>query len=103
MSYVQLVLGIVAIIGQILPLLTGGNSQASETIRTIVEQLQKWLPIILDEVRVLYGPVKEIIGALSESPAALPDQLQKLSQMDSELDAAFEAAAKDVDPDAPAT
>lgn len=100
MNYVQLILGILAIIGQILPLLTGGGSQTTDTIKLIVEQLQKWLPVILQEVTALYGPVKNIIAALGENPGTLPDQLEKLAAIDSELDAAFEAAAKDVDPDA---
>ena len=96
----ELILGIIAIIEQILPLLTGGSAQSTSTIGTIVIQLQKWLPIIIQEGTALVGPVKNIIAALSANPAALSDQLQKLSEIDAQLDVAFEAAAKDVDPDA---
>ena len=94
----ELILGILAIIQQVLPLLTGG-AQATSTIGTIVTQLEKWLPIILQEVSVLYEPVKNIINALGTNPATTADALQKLAAIDSQVDAAFEAAAKDVDPD----
>src|SRR5258706_9618397 len=97
---VELVLGILGIIQQMLPLLTGtGNTQTTNAITTIVDQLTKWLPIILKEVSALYAPVKNIIEALGSSPATTADALQKLAAIDSQVDAAFEAAAKDVDPD----
>ena len=105
MNYVQLILGIFGIIQQILPLLTSssGGTQAGNTITTIVGQLENWLPTILKEVTALYDPVKNIINALSSSPATTDDALQKLAVLDSQVDAAFEAAAKDVDPDAAPT
>ena len=95
----ELILGILAIIQQVLPLLTSGT-QSTNTISTIVTQLEKWLPILVQEVSVLYEPIKNIINALGANPATTADALQKLAAIDSQVDAAFEAAAKDVDPDA---
>src|SRR5258705_13381048 len=101
---VELVLGILGIIQQILPLLTGsGSSQTTNAISSIVDQLTKWLPIILQEVSALYGPVKNIVDALSANPSTTADALEKLAAIDAQVDAAFEAAAKDVDPDATPT
>jgi hypothetical protein len=97
----ELIIGILTIIEQLIPLL-GAGSSATNAITTIVVQLTKWLPTIIREIEVLYGPVKNIITALSASPAAVADQLTQLQQLDAQLDTAFEAAAKDVDPDSPA-
>src|SRR6266436_2699424 len=95
----DLILGVLAIVQQIL-LLLGTSSTSTNAIGTIVTQLEKWLPLIVQEVGVLYEPVKNIIAALSANPATLADQQAKLAVIDAQVDTAFEAAAKDVDPDA---
>ena len=95
--------GILTIIQQLIPLL-GASSASTNVVTTIVAQLIQWLPIIIQEVNVLYQPVKNIIAALQTSPATVADQLTQLQQLDAQLDTAFEAAAAAVDPDAtPAT
>jgi hypothetical protein len=95
----ELLLGVLTLIEQMLPLI--GTSGTSVTaIGNIVVQLNKWLPLIVQEVGVLYQPVKNIIAALSANPATLADQQATLAQIDAQVDTAFEAAAKDVDPDA---
>jgi hypothetical protein len=97
----DLILGVLAIIQQLIPLL-GGSTASTNMVATIVTQLEKWLPMIIQEVDVLYQPVKNIIAALSTSPATVADQAAQLAQLDAQLDAAFEAAAAAVNPDAPA-
>ena len=94
----DLILGVLTIIQQILPLLNSSGT-STNAITTIVTQLEKWLPLIVQEIGVLYGPVKNIIAALSANPATLIEQVATL-EIDAQVDTAFEAAAKDVDPDA---
>ena len=91
--------GVLLIIQQLIPLL-GASTASTSLVTTIVAQLIQWLPLIVQEIEVLYQPVKNIIAALQASPAAVADQLATLQQLDAQLDTAFEAAAKDVDPDA---
>jgi len=95
----DIVLGVLEIIQQVLPLLNNGGT-STKAITTIVTQLEKWLPLIVQELSVLYGPVKNIIAALSANPATLAEQQATLATIDAQVDTAFEAAAKDVDPDA---
>ena len=95
----DLILGVLAIIQQILPLL-GTSGTSTSAITTIVTQLEKWLPLIVQEIGVLYGPVKNIIAALSANSATLVEQQATLAAIDAQVDTAFEAAARDVDPDA---
>ncbi len=95
----DIVLGVLAIIQQILPLLNNSGT-STKAITTIVTQLEKWLPLIIQEIGVLYGPVENIIVALSANPATLAEQQATLAAIDAQVDTAFEAAAKDVDPDA---
>ena len=95
----EILLGVLTLIEQMLPLLNTSATSVT-AIGTIVVQLEKWLPFIVKEVGVLYEPVKNIIAALSANPATLADQQAKLAVIDAQVDTAFEAAAKDVDPDA---
>lgn len=92
---------VIALIEQLLPLVTAGGNAG--LIGTIINVLTKWLPLIVTEVETLYEPVKNIIAALSSSTAVTPEQVATLKQLDSKMDAAFEAAAVGLDPDTPAT
>ena len=95
----DIILGVLTIIQQILPLL-GTSNTSTNAITTIVTQLEKWLPLIVQEISVLYGPVKNIIAALSANPATLADQQAALATIDAQVDTAFEAATQGTDPDA---
>ena len=95
----DLILGVLTIIQQILPLLNSSGT-STNAITAIVTQLEKWLPLIVQEIGVLYGPVKNIIAALSANPATLVEQQATLANIDAQVDTAFEAAAQDMDPDA---
>lgn len=80
-----------------------GANVASPVIIAIVTALEKWVPVIIalfPSAQNLYQSVKNIIASLSSNPATPAAQLQTLQQLDAQVDVAFEAAAKAVDPDA---
>lgn len=95
----ELIGAFLAIIEEVLPLLGVGTNNAA-LIKTIINALMKLLPLIGNEAAVLYKTIKGIIQALTSDPSTTADQLAALQQLDAQYDAAFEAAAKDVDPDA---
>ena len=97
------VTAIIALIEQMMPLL--GTSAATTTmVAAIIDALTKILPLIVDFIPVVYQSIKNIIAALSGDPLTTPAQWQALQALDAAVDSAFDAAAKDVDPDAiPAT
>jgi len=86
--------GLLALIEQLLPLVAGSNAVL---IDSIISTLSGFLPFIVQEISVLYGPIKNIIAALSANPATTADQLATLQAMDKAVDDAFEAAAADTD------
>ena len=88
---------ILALIQQLLPVLSGSDATL---IASIINVLEKWVPLIITGVEELYQPVKNIIAALSANPATTADQLVTLQSLDAQVDAAFESIAVQVDPDA---
>ena len=88
---------ILALIQQLLPVLGGSDATL---IASIINVLEKWVPLIITGVEELYQPVKNIIAALSANPAITADQLVTLQSLDAQVDAAFESIAVQVDPDA---
>lgn len=66
---------------------------ASPAITNVVSLLQKLVPVIVQEYNDLLAPVQNIIAALKANPAATSDQLDTLASLDSQVDAAFDAAA----------
>jgi hypothetical protein len=88
---------LLSLIEQLLPLLgTGANVVL---VDSILNALTQFLPFIVNEVASLYQPVKNIIAALSASPAANADQLATLQVLDKQVDAAFDAIASQTDSD----
>jgi hypothetical protein len=86
---------VLALIEQLLPMLT---SSANVTlIDGIIEALTKMLPFIIQEVEALVTPVKNIIAALSATPATTAAQLTQLQALDKQVDDAFDAAAAATD------
>ncbi len=79
----------------LLPLVASSSDVA--LITKIITTLEGLLPIIAGSIGPFYQSVKNIIGALSENPATLPDQLAALQTLDKQADDAFEAAAGDTD------
>ena len=91
---------ILALIEQLLPAITSvGNVTL---IDSIISALTSLMPFIIQEIESLVTPVKNIIAALSASPATTTSQLAQLQGLDSQVDAAFDAAAAQTDADAAA-
>lgn len=94
------VTAVLALIQQILPLITAGSA-SSGLVGSIVNVLTTWLPLIATEVTALYEPVKNIITALQSSGALTDQQRADLKALDAKVDQAFDAASAGLDPDAP--
>lgn len=94
-----IVTAIIALIEQMMPLL-GTSAATASMVATIIDALTKILPLIVDFIPVVYQSIKNIIAALSNDPSTTPVQWQALQALDAQVDSAFDAAAKDVDPDA---
>ena len=95
MSITNVVIAILGMLEAILPNLVSSGS--ANVIDTIIKSLITLLPFIVQEISSLVQPVKNIIAALSANPATTEDQLAQLQALDANVDAAFEAAAKDTD------
>ena len=86
---------LLSLISNLLPLLT--SSANANLIGSIISTLEQFLPFIVDEISSLYQPVKNIIAALSANPATTAAQLATLQALDTQTDAAFDAAAASTD------
>lgn len=95
---VEAIAAILAIIEQAVAMLGTSNSTVT-IIETIIDGLTKLLPLIANFIPTFYQSIKNIIAALSANPSTLPAQVIVLQQLDAQVDTAFEAAAKAVDPD----
>jgi hypothetical protein len=92
---------ILQITSVVLPTLNAATS--SPVIASIIIALEKWVPLVtalFPSATMLYKSIKNIIASLSANPDTTAQQLLTLQQLDAQVDTAFEAAAKDVDPDA---
>ena len=89
---IQALLGLIT---NLIPLLT--SSANASLIDSIIKTLTEFVPFIIDEISALYTPVKNIIAALSATPATNAAQLAQLQVLDQQVDAAFEAAAASTD------
>jgi hypothetical protein len=76
----------------------GTSAATANVIDSAITMLDKILPLIVDFIPTVYQSIKNIIAALGS--AATPEQWTALQALDAQVDAAFDAAAKDVDPDA---
>lgn len=98
---ISIVTAVLGLIEQLLPAL-GTSAATASLVTSVITTLEQLLPLMIDFIPTVYNTVKGIITALTADPTTTPDQLSKLQALDASIDAAFEAAAKDVDPDAPA-
>ena len=102
MNTTQIIIAVLSGVSQILPLLLGTkNADTTNAINGVIGIIEKLMPLIVDEISAVYQSAKNIIAALSANPATTAEQAATLAQFDAQVDAAFEAAAADVDPDAP--
>ena len=90
-----LINSVLAMIESLLPAIT--STANTSTITLIINALTNMLPFIIEEVQSLVTPVKNIIAALSATPATTAAQLVPLQSLDAQVDAAFEAAAAATD------
>ena len=86
---------LLGMITQLIPLLT--STANASLIDSIISTLSGFLPYIVQEITALYTPVKNIIAALSATPATNAAQAAALATLDTQVDAAFEAAAASTD------
>jgi hypothetical protein len=97
---IEIVTAIIALIEQMLPVL--GTSAATATlIESIINALTKLLPLIIDLIPTVYQSIKNIIIELKADPATTAAQWAALDVIDTQLDAANDAAIAAVDPDVP--
>lgn len=97
----EVITAIIALIEQMLPIL--GTSSATVTfIESVINALTKLLPLIIEFIPVVYQSVKNIIVELKADPATTAAQWAVLDAIDTQLDAANDAAIAAIDPDAPA-
>ena len=81
------VTALLALLAQWAPAL--GTPAVSQLITALIELL----PTLVQLGEDLVPAVKNIIAALSANPATTAEQLDRLQQLDAQIDAAFEAAA----------
>lgn len=95
---IQALLGLIE---ELIPLLT--STANASLVDSIISTLSGFLPYIVQEISALYQPVKNIIAALSASPATNAAQATQLDALDTQVDAAFEAIAAQTDADGATT
>lgn len=90
---------IIAMIEQFLPLL-GTSAATTSLIGTIITALENIIPLIVNLAPTVYQSIKNIIVELKGDPATTQAQWAALDAIDTQLDAANDAAIAAVDPDA---
>jgi phage-related protein len=98
---VEIATAIIAVIQELMQLF-GTSSATVQVIDTIINLLQKILPLIVDIVPTVYASIKNIIVELKADPTTTQAQWDVLDAIDTQLDAANDAAMAAVDPDATA-
>jgi hypothetical protein len=83
-----IIMAVISLMTQMLPMI---NSSAQ--VAKFIEMLIQILPTIEQLAMDLVQPIKNIINALSANPATDAAQLKSLQDLDTQYDAAFEAAA----------
>jgi hypothetical protein len=78
---------LLALLAQVAP------SLGTPAVTTVITALIQLLPTLVQLGEDLAPIVKNIIAALSANPATTAEQLDRLQRLDTQIDAAFEAAA----------
>lgn len=94
------VTAIIAVIEQLMALM-GTSSATTTVIGTIISLVEKIIPLIVDFEPTVVAAFKNIVIALKADPATTQAQWDALDAIDTQLDAANDAAMAEVDPDAP--
>lgn len=94
---VSAALSVVGLITQILPLVGVKNTEA---IGGIVKTLTDIAPLVTSQIGATYTGIKNIIDAIGSHPATTEEQLAALAAFSAQVDAAWDAVEKQLDPDA---
>ena len=94
-----LITTVIALIEQFLPLL-GTSAATAAMIENIIAALEQIVPLVIEFVPVAINSVQNIIALLKGDSSVTPDQWARLDTIDTQLDAANDAAIAAVDPDA---
>lgn len=74
----------------VIPQLGGANAAL---ITKIIEGLVALIPILIKEYQAVIPMIRNVISVLQGNGAVTPEQLATLTAMETQIDAAFEAAA----------
>lgn len=83
------------LIQKFLPLLGPTGTVAN----VVIDVLQQAVPLAVNWTPIIYQGYKNITEALKADPSTSADQLAKIDEFDAIVDAAYDAAKADVDPD----
>lgn len=99
-TIVAIINGVLGLAGAIIPLIPN-SSAGSSSIGKVIETVTSLAPLVTDQVGTVYTGVKNIIDSLGSHPATTADQLAALQAFDKQVDDAWDAIEKQLDPDAP--
>lgn len=83
---------VLSIISDILPII-GTVATGSTSVEKVITLLEQIVPVAATEFTNLLTPIQNIIAALSGNSVTTQAQLTALQSLDTQVDAAFEAAA----------
>jgi hypothetical protein len=100
-TIVAIINGVLSVAGAVIPLIPASGGSAS--MGKLLEMLTGLAPLITDQVGVVYTGVKNIIASMGSHPATTAAQLEALAAFDKQVDDAWNAIEKQLDPDTPAS
>jgi ABC-type transporter Mla subunit MlaD len=99
-SIVGTVNTVIDMIQKFLPLI---HKDDSGTIDKIIDTVQALSPLVVDQIGDTYTGVKNIIDSIGEHPATTAQQIAALDAFSEKVDAAWDAIEDQFDPDSPKT
>lgn len=94
------VTAVIAVIQQLMALM-GTSSATTTVIGSIIDLMEKIIPLVVAWEPTVVQAFKNIVIELKNDPATTSAQWDALDAIDTQLDAANDAAIAAVDPDAP--
>ena len=70
-------------------------AKAPDEIAKIINDVEVALPVVVKDAPALVTPIKNLIASLSANPGTSDEQMARLDAMDSQCDAALDAANAD--------
>lgn len=99
MSALTIATTVIGLITKVLPLIPKGVA-GTGVVGSIVDTLTTHAPLIVDQIGSTYTGVKNIVDTLGDHPATTADQLTALKAFNKQVDDAWDAVEKQLDPDA---